>query len=134
MRRLGRTLAWSSLFFLVFLAACIPTGEAPLLLRPGDADTVSGSELKFVWSTVDEAAYYWLEVSSDSFFTSPSVFEDHLTDTFYTVDLGIDSPLAGEKTYYWQARAWVDAWGPWSETWSFFLAKAGPPHPPVTHP
>lgn len=122
-----RTVACLALFFLVSLSVCIPSGEAPAPLEPPNADTVTGADMTFAWSAVDQAANYWLEVASDSFFTSPSVFADYLTDTTYTVDLGISSPLSGGKTYYWHVRSWMDTWGPWSETWSFYLAKAGPP-------
>ncbi|MCK4334879.1 hypothetical protein KAX06_08890 [candidate division WOR-3 bacterium] len=104
--------------------ACLLSPDSPGLLYPPDGDTISGSQVTFSWSAVEDATNYKLEISSDEYFTSTAVSEDSVDGTSYTVDLGYaTSPLNGQSTYYWHVASFKEGWGSWSGVRSFYNAN-----------
>ena len=104
--------------------ACLISPDAPSLTYPGDGDTISGSQVTFSWTSVEDATNYKLEISQDESFMSPVVSEDSIDGTSYTVDLGYEtSPLNGQSTYYWHVAAFKEGWGSWSGVRSFYNAN-----------
>ena len=71
---------------------------------------------KFIWTTVDDAASYTLEVSMYSSFNSTVIKQSGINGTSYQVT----SPFAYFTTYYWRVNAQNDLQdSPWSEIWNF---------------
>ncbi|MBA7652621.1 hypothetical protein ES703_60456 [subsurface metagenome] len=104
--------------------ACLISPDAPGLLYPPDGDTISGSQVTFSWTSVEDATSYKLEISQDESFMSPAVSEDSIDGTSYTVDLEYEtSPLNGQSTYYWHVAAFKEGWGSWSGVRSFYNAN-----------
>jgi len=101
--------------------ACIGGGAVPTLVYPSDGDTVSASELILSWTEVEGARLYRLEIDRDSFFMSPAVSEESESTTWAVRLDTATSPLAGQQTYYWHVAAYVETWGAWSETRSFYV-------------
>jgi len=119
-----RGLAGAVLVLIFAGLACLISPDAPGLLYPPDGDTISGSQVTFSWSAVEDATSYKLEISSDEYFTSTAVSEDSVDATSYTVDLGYEtSPLNGQSTYYWHVAAFKEGWGAWSGVRSFYNAN-----------
>jgi hypothetical protein len=111
----------------VLLIGCGPAADAPSLVYPGEADTLSGSQVTFSWSAVESATLYRIEIASDSFFMNPAISADTLASTSYLVDFSFGGPLEGQRFYYWHAAAYVEGWSAWSETRSFYNANVNPP-------
>lgn|GEM_PF-2865115 len=124
MKTCRRGLAGAVLVLIFAGLACLISPDAPGLLYPPDGDTISGSQVTFSWSAVEDATSYKLEISSDEYFTSTAVSEDSVDATSYTVDLGYEtSPLNGQSTYYWHVAAFKEGWGAWSGVRSFYNAN-----------
>jgi hypothetical protein len=121
---LMKALAVAGALFIFSTLACLTGPDAPSLTYPGDEDTLSANQVTFSWTSVEDAANYKLEISSDENFTSTAVSEDSIDGTSYTVDLEYPtSPLNGQRTYYWHVAAFKEGWGSWSEVRSFYNAN-----------
>lgn len=116
-----------AMLFTVLLIGCGSSADVPSLAYPGDADTLSGTQVTFSWSAVESAALYRIEIASDSFFMNPAVSADTISSTFFPVDFSFGGPLEGQRFYYWHAAAYVEGWSAWSETRSFYNANVNPP-------
>lgn len=124
MKLLIKALAAAGAVFILSTLACLVSPDAPSLTYPGDGDTISGSQVTFSWTSVEDATNYKLEISSDEYFTSTAVSEDSIVGTSYTVDLEYPtSPLNGQMTYYWHVAAYKEGWGSWSDVRSFYNAN-----------
>lgn len=103
--------------------SCIgqPDLAAPTPGLPVQESTIpSGAVSLFTWSRLDGADSYWLQIASDSDFTSPLASIDNLPSTWYAY-----GALDGGQVYYWRVRG-VGENGPgaWSSPRSFATAEA----------
>ena len=124
MKFLIKALTAAGAVFILSTLACLVSPDAPSLTYPGDGDTISGNQVTFSWTSVEDATNYKLEISSDEHFTSTALSEDSIDGTSYTVDLEYPtSPLNGQRTYYWHVASYKEGWGSWSGVRSFYNAN-----------
>lgn len=89
--------------------------SAPTLVAPPNASTGHGTDVTLRWHRQAAAAYYRVQVASDTSFSSPLVDDSTLTDTVRTLSF-----LQRATWYYWRVRARNQSGaGAWSEVWSF---------------
>ncbi len=84
---------------------------SPSLLTPVDAVSVDGSEVTFVWSSLEEAEAYRLQVAETARFDSLVVDAEVGSETAVTV--GNQLPTDGQ-TFFW--RVVVETKGEWNRT------------------
>jgi hypothetical protein len=120
-------LSLASLALALCLAGCASGPPSPSLAWPAEADTLTGPEAAFSWNAVEAATLYRIEIASDSFFTSPTIANDSIPDTFFVVNLAFGGPLEGQCTYYWHAAAFNQNWSAWSNARSFYNANVNLP-------
>lgn len=91
----------------------------PALLQPEqNATNVPGNPVSFVWSKVDGATSYDVEVATTVAFTNIVASAQNVMDT--TADL---SPLLSERRHFWRVRSREgDTAGVWSDRRSFTTA------------
>ena len=88
------------------------TLATPVLLSPQDGSSPTSPTPKFVWSSVSEATWYRLQISTDSLFAEG--VDTTLTDTSF---LGTH-PLAYLQKYWWRVRASnSEVQGEWTNPW-----------------
>jgi hypothetical protein len=111
------------LAFLAVLILCTCGGQigVPELIDPtgGEAMTLP---VTLVWSSVEDAQDYRIEIDMTLSFSDPLIAVDASDTTYNVVDL--DTAF-----YYWRVAAYDadDALGEWSEPDSFQLTGAGYP-------
>ncbi len=101
------------------------------LVSPAPRQVITSDMVALVWlaQKVDQVDRYWLEVDTDSLFSSQFV-DSLVVDTTYTL-----SSLNHLTTYWWRVRAHnVYGWGPFSEPRSFFVFKEIPAPPILVAP
>jgi hypothetical protein len=93
---------------------------APVLVSPQDGATADGTNVLLLWSGVQTATNYRLQVSSTDDFSENFIDNDTILETFFNV-----SGLEPETEYFWRVRAisGVGA-GDWSSVWSFLTGEA----------
>ena len=90
---------------------------APALVAPADGTTVATGTPQLVWSAVDGADAYQVQVSENAGFSAVIINEPSVAGTTATVT------LPGDGDYWWRVRAKAGADdGPWSEIWQFAVA------------
>jgi hypothetical protein len=123
-----------SLISLIFPLACTklkfdnpydpknrPSG--PQAFSPSEGVTITDNPPQFSWAPCGvDTAYYHLQISPDSLFSSTVFEDDHLHGT--TLGLSFALPY-GQLNWRVRAAKAKDAWGPWSPVHSFFC-KYGP--------
>jgi len=105
------------------------TPTPPDLISPEDGSYLSDNTPTFVFSTVNGASRYWLQVG-DSNFVSLVINDSILTDSSYT-------PIAGlpDTTYFWKVRAGNRfEWSSWSSVWDFEIDTQVPDVPTLILP
>jgi Zn-dependent metalloprotease len=94
------------------------------LVAPANGELLLYRRPTFDWSDVPDASGYRITASRSSSF-STMLWEVDAVDSTYTPS----ADLPGGQVIYWRVRAQLnDAWGPWSETWSF--TTGNPPSVP----
>jgi len=89
--------------------------DAVNLLSPINASTDIILPVKLKWFSSSRASSYWLQLSTDSTFTTVFSGNSGITDTTFTVN-----GLNNLTTYYWRVSAVnINGTGPWSKVWSF---------------
>ncbi|MFP4681214.1 MAG: hypothetical protein ACLFQB_12120 [Chitinispirillaceae bacterium] len=99
---------WSDFSSFITVPAPPP---APILINASDS-TVEGQQYTCMWNKPEpEVSVYELIVCGDSAMTDTLIFENTMTDTFFTL-----SSLEEEKTYWWKVRGQnAGGWGAFSE-------------------
>jgi len=89
--------------------------NAPFLISPENNSEENDENGTLIWSKIEDASYYELNVSKTSNFDSLVVEEFFLTDTTFAY-----SDFKPDSTYFWRVKAFlsVDS-SNWSATWSF---------------
>jgi hypothetical protein len=97
-----------------------PPPDAPIPLTPASGSTyttvTSAGTLTFDWTTVSTAAYYYLQVATDSGFTTLYLDKPNLLDSNYPVTTGM-----ANQQYYWRVKC-SDIWGQtsnWSSSFTY---------------
>jgi hypothetical protein len=91
----------------------LPPLPPPALLSPPDTALALTVRPLLIWSGIDRASRYRLEISLDPAFAPRFLEDSTLTDTLYRVA----SPLVNDTTYYWRVTAGDSAgWGTCSAT------------------
>lgn len=95
----------------------------PQAFSPSEGATITDNPPQFSWASCGvDSAYYHLQISTDSLFSSIVFEDDHLQGT----TLGISYALPyGQLNWRVRAAKAKEAWGPWSLTHHFFV-KYGP--------
>jgi YVTN family beta-propeller protein len=92
----------------------ISTRNVPVLIAPADGDTGAAIPLTLVWSKINTAVGYHVQVATDTGFTGIFLQDSLLADTTKTI-----AP-ANATTYYWRVRAkGAGGFNPWSAPNSF---------------
>jgi hypothetical protein len=121
---------WSTVWNFI-TGATLPTPPvAPILFSPANsALNVSINSTALSWNSTSGAAWYAVQISTDSIFSNIIVNDSGITSTTYAV-----SGLSLSIVYYWRVKA-VNAGGSsdWSETQSFTTTSSGvlPYSPPL---
>ena len=108
---------------------------APALRVPERGATISGTQFKFAWSPVPEAAdyHFQLSISEDMKYALSPTFEKLISKTpsagraeWHIPQEGLLNP---GQTYYWRVRSRnADGlWGAWSDVWHFMPQAPGIP-------
>ncbi len=106
------------------------TPVPPVLLSPTDGSFLSDSTPTFVWSSVNGASRYWLQVDEDSIFSSPLINDSTVIDSLYTPATGL-----ADTSYYWRVCAGNRfEWSSWSSTWGLEVDTKIPEIPNLTSP
>lgn len=89
--------------------------EAPFLLSPTDGDATVAQDAELVWSGVENASSYVVQMAREPAFQQPIASVDSLAETRY--------PLSGldiDTLTYWRVRACAGTMcSEWTEPWSF---------------
>lgn len=89
--------------------------EAPLLEWPSDGEIIYEPEFSLVWSAVEGAVTYIVELSYNEDFSEDVLsFDEVSVSSLFLSDLPADGSVI-----YWRVRAENGQPGPWSETRSF---------------
>lgn len=117
--------AWFSSVFYTYPAAAV-------LSSPANQSEIHAVNSIFRWKSVVGAAFYQVQVSLDSTFSSV-VFDSTASSAIDSVF--IDS-LSADGTFFWHVRGGsnTNGWGPYSTTWSFTTASFPPPAPSLLLP
>jgi len=103
---------------------------APELLNPADDASDQLLDLELRWNSAEWAVYYELLVSTGSGFNDTVVYQDSITNTYYTI-----SGLENNTQYYWKVRASnVAGISDWSEIRSFTTIPVVPLAPELLNP
>ncbi len=95
---------------------------SPSLVAPGDAVSVDGSEVTFVWDPVEEAEAYRLQVAPTTRFEDPVIDTEVGEETAVTI--GNHLPTDGQ-TFFWRVLAGSEAeWRKKSSVESFITTTA----------
>jgi hypothetical protein len=95
---------------------------APVLLAPASGPTGQALPVALSWSSVTGAAGYWLEISTDTSFTTIVISDPTLVSTGRQV-----SGLPQNSQYYWRVSTRNSAGaGPFSLPWTFTTLPSGP--------
>jgi aminopeptidase N len=91
------------------------TLSPPVLASPANGATNQANTLRLYWNSAISAATYWLQVATDTLFTSTVVNDSTLTDTSRQV-----GPLSSNTRYYWRVNVKnAGGLGGWSGSWNF---------------
>jgi hypothetical protein len=109
----GDTSTWSGVWS--FSTMQDPAFIAPTLYKPSNGATDQSLDLQLVWTTVNGAAVYELQIAKSDSFTNVIQDDSTLTAAFKTV-----TELSSNTTYYWRVRAKnATAASAWSNIYSF---------------
>lgn len=98
----------------------------PELIEPVNGVNAFTPDTVLVWTPVDEAVLYFLEVASDSNFTN-IVYKDSVAASSDNILYKYNDVELGEKEFWWRVRANNGAkFGEYSETRSFTTSIAPP--------
>jgi hypothetical protein len=117
---IGGTSEWSDVWeFTTGQAFPIP----PPMVSPENGSSDMDISLTLLWSGVETATAYQVQVTDASDFSSPAIDANTGGSTFYNA-----SGLSYGTQYYWRVRAISGLGaGDWSEVWSFTTRIAPPP-------
>ncbi len=105
-------------------ASC--TGEAalppPILLAPSDGSSGQEFPINLSWNSVAGAAGYWVEVATDTTFSTMAISDQFVVSTSRQV-----SGLPWNTLFYWRVSTRSDAGsGPFSSPWAVSTRASGP--------
>ncbi|MBN1980255.1 MAG: hypothetical protein JW795_01905, partial [Chitinivibrionales bacterium] len=102
-------------------ATIVPLPEKPTLVSPENATSISLVSIPLKWTAVSAATSYYVQLATDSLFTTLIAVDSTLTTL--TKEVG---PLAANTTYFWRVKACNSAGAsPWSLAWSFTIVTTG---------
>jgi len=108
-----------------------PIPGVPVLISPGNNSMSVSTQPLFIWSKVNNANLYRLQVATDAGFSSMVFNDSTITDTSKL----ITGQLENNKLYYWRVAAkTTSGWGAYSVIWSFNTAPAIPGTPVLLLP
>ena len=94
----------------------------PALVSPADGSTAQALPVPFTWTAVPGASRYWLQVATDSAFSSIAISDSTVVSPSRQV-----SGLAQNTAYYWRVASLTDGGsGPFSRAWSLATVPSGP--------
>jgi hypothetical protein len=95
--------------------------EPVALVSPAHNALIGADTVRLIWrQSRPDIVRYWLELATDSLFSSP-VIDSMLVDTTKTA-----RHLASSRSYWWRVRASNEAgWGPFGETRKFRILLTG---------
>lgn len=101
----------------VYLIPMYPRPPAPTLLYPSDGQILSENQFTLDWSDIDPASRYLIEISADSLFNSPVLYDSNITVSQFP----LSSPL-GDGAYFWRVKGGNEnGWGPYTRTFQFII-------------
>jgi hypothetical protein len=120
----GNASGWSSYSgYWSFKNGTATVPQAPTLFLPLNTSTVTTQPILFDWSDVTGAIEYWVQISTNSGFTS--LVYDASTGT--TSQISLQGFTIG-TTYYWHIKAKNSVgWGSYSSFWSVNLSNTAAP-------
>ena len=93
-------------FILLFLSTVFIYSNcfaSPVLVEPPKGTTMVSINPDLTW-TNDNAVYYYMDISTDQYFTGPILYFNHIvTDTVFVVPEGLLQP---NTTYYWKVTSY----------------------------
>ena len=93
----------------------LPVPPKPQLRSPGNGSTGQPYNMTLKWHPTNYASNYFLQVSTDSLFSSFFLNDTTLTDTQKSV-----GPLAIATKYFWRVKAKnISGYSDWSDRWDF---------------
>ena len=94
---------------------------AVVLVAPDNHATLVADSVQLVWRAAEPmVTAYWVELATDSLFTSSEV-DSQVTDTTQWV-----TRLQNGRQYWWRVRAKnASGWGPFSDAWTFQVNITG---------
>lgn len=94
----------------ILLVPLAPRPPAPVLIFPSDGQIMNNNQFAFDWSDVDLATTYLIEISIDSTFQNPIIYDSTLTNSTYEL---LSPPSVG--TYHWRVKGGNgNGWGPYA--------------------
>jgi hypothetical protein len=104
---------------------------APILIAPASGATNVSLLPLFDWSDVTGAIKYWLQISTDSTFTTIAYSDSTLTTSQYQATTNFSCATK----YYWRVKAKnVAGWGSWSTIFNFTTIPCLPSAPTLIAP
>lgn len=102
---------------------------APDLQKPQNHEAVHDRSPLFLWSGVDDADFYQIQVAEDENFSTLVVSDSSEKETY-------ELTLTPEKTYYWRVRAinTDSKESEWSDQWTFSTVRISETEPDTTKP
>ena len=102
---------------------------APMLKSPSNGEYLTDDTPLLEWYNPASAVGYWIQVDTDSGFTT-AIVDTTTSNNYYT------TPALSDDTYYWRVRAKdaLDNWGAWSSTRSFIVDTTAPAAPVLANP
>lgn len=92
----------------------VPTEKASILLPDNNSDEQELT-LKFDWTNIEHAIYYWLQIATQDNFSQLEFEYKQIPESqkiIYGLDYGTN--------YFWRVKGWnEEGEGPWSEVFSF---------------
>ncbi len=111
-----------------------PLPEKPLLDYPADNATVRTDSVTCTWAwDCPGILKYWYEIADNQNFTNSTI--DTTSASLMQSMRRWDTLLVNHVTYYWRVKGNNDAgWGPFSDTWKFYVDKPVPVKPALALP
>ncbi len=102
----------------------MPVPQKPALLSPANGLTIRKDSVTCFWTlTTPHVQKYWYELSNTAQFTTSIV--DTTSSTEETATNHWNTNLLDNHTYFWRVKAEnAEAWGPFSDAWSFTYNSA----------
>ncbi len=116
----GGTSAWSTVWR---FSAAQAVPSAPVLLSPANGAANQSTSLLFSWNAATGANHYWLQIATDTSFSTIIIGDTTITTTSKQVNF-----LTSGTHYYWRVKAMNSSGGSaWPPAWSFTTASAQTP-------